>query len=274
MFSLRYYLYKEYYMNNFIISLKDNNEDRRKHISNQFNSKKIPFLFFDAINKNNLDISERLNIIFNNPNLTLGEKGCFLSHIFLWKKIIDENIDVAGIFEDDIYLGKHSENLLINYSWVNKDIDIIKIEKSNKKIKTSIRPMKKVNNIQIVRLRSRHLGTAGYIITNKGAHFLFNHISQRPISNPIDHEIFNDLLIDNKYIVGQTMPCLCIQDFVFNKNDNNFPSALEDNRIHRITHNNTGNKNKISREISRLKEQIIGFTLKGTIERKVYFYLK
>ncbi|HIE6557405.1 TPA: glycosyltransferase family 25 protein, partial [Proteus mirabilis] len=38
--------------------------------------------------------------------------------------------------------------------------------------------------MQIVRLRSRHLGTAGYIITNKGAHFLFNHISQRPISNP------------------------------------------------------------------------------------------
>ena len=44
MFSLRYYLYKEYYMNNFIISLKDNNEDSRQHISNQFNSKKIPFL--------------------------------------------------------------------------------------------------------------------------------------------------------------------------------------------------------------------------------------
>ncbi|WP_350440993.1 glycosyltransferase family 25 protein, partial [Proteus terrae] len=30
-------------MNNFIISLKDNNEDRRTHISNQFNSKNIPF---------------------------------------------------------------------------------------------------------------------------------------------------------------------------------------------------------------------------------------
>ncbi len=70
------------------------------------------------------------------------------------------------------------------------------------------------------------------------------------------------------------MPCLCIQDFIFNKNDNNFPSTLENNRIHRITHNSTGNKNKIVRELSRLKEQIIDFTLKNTIERKVYFYLK
>lgn len=261
-------------MNNFIISLKDNNEDRRTHISNQFNSKNIPFLFFDAINKSNLGSSEHLNIRFNNPNLTAGEKGCFLSHIFLWKKIIDENIDVAGIFEDDIYLGKNSEELLRDYSWVNKNIDIIKIEKSNDKIKTSIRPIKKVDDIQIVRLKSRHLGTAGYIITNKGAHFLFDHISQKPINNPIDHEIFNDLLINNKYIVGQTMPCLCIQDFVLNKNDNNFPSILEDHRIHRVIHNKTGNSNKIIRELSRLKEQILDFTLKNTIERKVYFYLK
>lgn len=261
-------------MNNFIISLKDNNEDRRTHISNQFNSKNIPFLFFDAINKNNLDVSEHLNICFNNPNLTAGEKGCFLSHIFLWKKIIDENIDVAGIFEDDIYLGKNSEELLRNYSWVNKNIDIIKIEKSNDKIKTSIRPIKKINDFQIVRLKSRHLGTAGYIITNKGAHFLFDKISQKPINNPIDHEIFNDLLINNKYIVGQTMPYLCIQDFVLNKNDNNFPSILEDNRIHRVIHNKTGSNNKIIRELSRLKQQILDFTLKNTIERKVYFYLK
>lgn len=50
---------------------------------------------------------------------------------------------MAGIFEDDIYLGKNSEKLLSNYSWVNKNIDIIKIEKSNDKIKTSIRPIKK-----------------------------------------------------------------------------------------------------------------------------------
>ncbi len=65
-----------------------------------------------------------------------------MSHIFLWKKIIDEDIDIARIFEDDIYLGKGSE-ILNNYSWVNKNIDIIKIEKSNDKIKTSIRPIKK-----------------------------------------------------------------------------------------------------------------------------------
>ncbi|MER1720262.1 glycosyltransferase family 25 protein, partial [Proteus terrae] len=183
-------------------------------------------------------------------------------------------IDVAGIFEDDIYLGKNSEELLRNYSWVNKNIDIIKIEKSNDKIKTSIRPIKKANDIQIVRLKSRHLGTAGYIITNKGAHFLFDKISQKPINNPIDHEIFNDLLINNKYIVGQTMPCLCIQDFVLNKNDNNFPSILEDNRIHRVIHNKTGSNNKIIRELSRLKQQILDFTLKNKKERKVYFYLK
>lgn len=260
-------------MNNFVISLKENNDSRRKHITEQFSARNIHFSFFDAITKDNLSIATNLNISFGHSNLTMGEKGCFLSHICLWRKIIDENISVAGIFEDDIYLGKDSD-ILNDYSWVNKNIDVIKLEKSNEKVKTSVSPLQKINDISILRLKSRHLGTAGYIITNKGAHFLFNKISSTSINNPIDHEMFNDLLSNKEYIVGQALPCLCIQDFVLNNHDEKFPSTLESDRIHREIPNLSQNKNKVTREFSRIKKQLIDFLLKKTVERKLTFYLK
>jgi Glycosyltransferase family 25 (LPS biosynthesis protein) len=34
--------------------------------------------------------------------LTLGHKGCSLSHFLLWKRIVDEQIPFATIFEDDV----------------------------------------------------------------------------------------------------------------------------------------------------------------------------
>ncbi|HHS3623199.1 TPA: glycosyltransferase family 25 protein, partial [Proteus mirabilis] len=62
-------------MNNFVISLSQNNEKRRNHIVEQFSKKSIPFEFFDAIDKTKINISNALGITFDNPNLSLGEKG-------------------------------------------------------------------------------------------------------------------------------------------------------------------------------------------------------
>lgn len=259
-------------MNNFVISLRDNNEKRRTHIADQFLDKNIPFEFFDAINKTQLHIADNLGVVFNNPNLSAGEKGCFLSHISLWKKIIDENISVAGIFEDDIYLSKESRIALSSYSWVSSKIDVIKIEKSSDKIKTSIKPYMRINgNVDIYGLKSKNLGTAGYIVTNRGAHYLFEKITSSPIINPIDHDMFNDFLSDDKYKIYQSVPALCIQDFVFHNADSNFPSLLENERVHRQEEQNTIIKSKIKKEVLRVKNKIIDALLNSSIERKLKF---
>ncbi|MEM7872948.1 glycosyltransferase family 25 protein [Morganella morganii] len=259
-------------MNNFVISLRDNNEKRRAHITEQFSSKDVPFEFFDAITKTQLHVADDLGVTFNNPNLSLGEKGCFLSHITLWKKIIDENISVAGIFEDDIYLSKESGHALSSYGWVSNKIDVIKIEKSSEKVKTSIKPVMHINdNIGIYSLKSKNLGTAGYIITNKGARYLLNKITTESLKNSIDHDMFNDFLCDDKYIVCQSLPALCIQDFVFNNTDMNFPSLLENDRVHRETESKNVGKNKLFRELNRIRDQFKDFIFKKAIERKIKF---
>jgi glycosyl transferase family 25 len=53
--------------------------------------------------------------------------ACLLSHVSLWKKVVDKKIPAIAIFEDDIYLGENAELLLKDLSWLS--VDIVKIEK-------------------------------------------------------------------------------------------------------------------------------------------------
>lgn len=266
---------------NFVISLRDNNEKRRMHVTNQFSKENVPFEFFDAITENEIYLADNIGIKFDNSILTLGEKGCFLSHIFLWKKIIDENIMVAGIFEDDIYLSDDAGFYLHNYKWVASDIDVIKLEKFDEKIIILTRPMSKLSvDTAIYRLKSEHLGTAGYLITNKGAKFLFDIVLKTPLKTPIDHKMFGDLLANEQYIVTQILPALCIQEFKLNNGNEKLPSVLEAGRKHRaisdvklLQSNNKLNlqQNKLLREIHRIKNQLIRVVFNKTKKIKVKF---
>ncbi|WP_109397940.1 glycosyltransferase family 25 protein [Proteus faecis] len=259
-------------MNNFVISLSQNNEKRRNHIVEQFSKKSIPFEFFDAIDKTKINISNALGVTFDNPNLSLGEKGCILSHVMLWKKVIDENLPMATIFEDDIYLSKESENYLKNYDWVNPDWHVIKIERADEKVKTAISPVKIFNKYEgIFRLKGEHLGAGGYIITNKGARYLFKKITSTPFKDPIDYEIFDNFINDKNYFICQFIPALCMQDYTINKCHDKFPSSLENERIHKEKVVTKNSSNKLIREISRVKKQLINLICKKQKERKLPF---
>jgi GR25 family glycosyltransferase involved in LPS biosynthesis len=80
-------------MKHFIISLKKS-KDRREYISNTF---KYKFEYFDAIDG---------SLLFNskyNDKLNIWQRGCFESHLLLWKKILKEPDSLNFyIFEDDV----------------------------------------------------------------------------------------------------------------------------------------------------------------------------
>ncbi len=94
-------------MNNYIISLKTAAQ-RREHICNEFGKQAIPFQFCDAVTSNDFQREDIRALLSNihQSKLANGEKGCFLSHLSLWKKCIDENLPFISIFEDDILLGE------------------------------------------------------------------------------------------------------------------------------------------------------------------------
>lgn len=88
---------------------------------------------FNAIDKDNL---EKYWKLLNNPVIAsqkdpcfskfLGKQGCFLSHIFIWKDIIEKKIPNTTIFEDDILFHHNWDSLApVYFKNTPKNYDIL-----------------------------------------------------------------------------------------------------------------------------------------------------
>ena len=90
----------------FIINLKKCVE-KKEYMTNLLNKYNIQYEFFEGIDGSKLNVNDyKANLDWINPcdnsHTKLGEIGCSLSHYYLWKKIIEKNIESAIILEDDI----------------------------------------------------------------------------------------------------------------------------------------------------------------------------
>lgn len=91
----------------FVVSLKSA-EKRRKSISAALESQNIDFEFFDAIKGAELSNEQieqycDLETLKRHPEwMNPGAIGCSLSHVFIYQKIIDNNLSGAVILEDDM----------------------------------------------------------------------------------------------------------------------------------------------------------------------------
>jgi glycosyl transferase, family 25 len=93
-------------MKNFVISLKTATA-RREHIQKEFGKQNIDFEFFDALTPDLAKpLAEKMALQVHEDFLTSGELACFMSHVSIWQKMVDEQIPHLAIFEDDVYLGK------------------------------------------------------------------------------------------------------------------------------------------------------------------------
>lgn len=223
-------------MKNFVISLLENNAKRRQHIEKEFSEKNVTFQFFDAITPDmNKNLMSKYHLENIPTNLTEKEISCFLSHYVLWNYVVENDLNHIAIFEDDIYLGNNVQNFLANSDWIDPNIDLIKLEKG---IQTTIKSSFRYNKIfgrSICRLESSHYGTAGYIISNKGAKHLIEKYSNATELFAVDVHIFESYLKNKSYIVMQLLPALCIQDFVSHylnlSNEITIESDLQEDRI-------------------------------------------
>ncbi len=105
----------------FVINLKSSIE-RRKTMERQLHKLGLPFEFFEAVNGAALseeEIAGYYDMDFYNSRpgyYKRGAMGCMLSHYFLYKKIVEEKIEVALILEDDMVLSKNVSDKLIQLS--------------------------------------------------------------------------------------------------------------------------------------------------------------
>jgi glycosyl transferase family 25 len=121
-------------------------------------------------------------------DLTRGAVGCYLSHLSIYKKIIDSDKEYGIIFEDDsIMASDFYERLQYGINNIPDDWDIFLLGL------TCLKCDIKLDYINVIRF----WGTHGYIIKNKSAKKLLEYLD-RPLSKQIDADI--SLLIKRKVI--------------------------------------------------------------------------
>ena len=249
---------------NTVISLSTADK-RRNHILDQFGQKQIPFEFFDAFppsDRLDAHLQRYLPHVDATSKLTAGEKGCLMSHFMLWKKCVDDNLDYISIFEDDIQLGENAEQYLANDEWLKmrfnfQEIFVLRLE-------TFLMPVKieKQQGIlpfqqrEIDILKSKHFGTAGYIISNAAARYLINVFEELSVDDvkAIDEIMFNELINVGVYQVYQLNPAICVQELQLNQENSLLVSDLQQERKKNTA---VHTKKTLKQRLTRIKENII-----------------
>lgn len=247
-------------MKKFVISLSTASE-RREHICSEFGKKSISFDFFDALTPEPAALfAKELNLNVDRQSLTKGEVACFMSHVFLWNKMINENIPHMAIFEDDIYLGENVKVFLTDNSWIDSNWHLIKIEEFTSKVALGqqIKTFNSEPDRALFELKSKNLGTAGYILSLHGAKQLISYIQSLDKLIALDHLMFEKLIQDKILSVSQMKPALCIQDVtLFSTKDSvRFASHLYKERLTRRHYDKKTGLDKIFLELSRIFQQI------------------
>lgn len=195
-----------------VISLKTAS-DRRKHIEAQFGRQNINFQFFDALTPNLArPLAEKMGLNISDEYLSPGELACFMSHVSIWQKMVDEEIPYLAIFEDDVYLGEQAHSILNSSEWIHGDWDIIKIEAFADKL-FLMKDVSFIKNTQrsIRKLKGKNLGTAGYILSLNGAKTYLKYVASRSLI-PLDEMMFDVFIKEKIDSVFQLCPAVCIQE--------------------------------------------------------------
>ena len=240
-----------------VLSLS-NAYERRQHINLLFSEYQLDFKYFDAINKQQVaEILTKYSLIVNSKEISEVEVACYLSHYCLWQQLIDNNFPYMMVFEDDIYFSKSVKILLNDLSWLPSNFDIIKLETMYDRV--MINKGKSLSSEhKLCQMQSRHMGMAGYIISQKGAHKLLAMTKELGLDRPVDHIMFERLINEKDSSVHQVVPALCIQDKIYNKNNIRFESVLEiERQPWQVDKEKSSGLKKVSKELVRVGEQLL-----------------
>lgn len=255
-------------LNNYVISLATA-QDRRQHIQQEFGKQKVAFQFFDAFYPSAaLDAAmERFcPALIHSDKLTLGEKGCLISHLALWQKCVDEQLPYVAIFEDDVYLGKNAFEFLNEGIYLEQRFNhhafVLRLEASHipaEHLHCAI--ISPFQEREFLILNSLQYGTAAYIISQAAAKLLLQKIYalQESEIKPIDHIMFEDYLNQKDVLMTQLSPALAIQICLTEQNF--LSSSLEKERSLRYIRKETT-------PTSRLKRLCGKLNLNNIIKRK------
>lgn len=113
-------------------------------------------------------------------NLTLGEIGCYISHMRVWEHIVTHSIPICVILEDDIIIKSHLTNTIESAEKL-KNWDLIKLSDSRDL------PFINTQSLESEFVLGNYFkipnGAQGYILSLEGAKKLLH---RKPFFRPVD----------------------------------------------------------------------------------------
>jgi len=176
----------------FVISLVGS-DDRRQRITSIFDNLGMEFEFFDAVDGRQFDVMQqpiydaKKRLAFYGKHMTGGEIGCLLSHKALYQKIVNEGIEKALIFEDDVLLRPGFKAVLdqILDQGLDAPYDMIRFLSSPKLERLRLSPIHYIDKEHYL---TRHTGMPGgahaSLVRHSGAKKMLDHLSKSAF--PID----------------------------------------------------------------------------------------
>lgn len=145
--------------------------------------------------------------------LTVGDVGCFLSHIECWRLIAEGENECAAIFEDDLHFSNSFADFMSDTSWLPGKFDVIKIETSFETVGVLRRVELSALGHSLFSLETKHNGTGGYIFSKDFARRMIERC--KVVETTVDYAIFDPASgIRGEGKIYQLSPSICIQGIV------------------------------------------------------------
>lgn len=204
----------------FLINL-DKRSDRMRHMARILADAGISFERVPAVDGQHISDKDFKSNVLERPDrrraVTRGEYACMQSHRLCFEKIVSGEDEYAIVLEDDIHLAVGAEAVLASSAWIPRDVDIVKFETGTftgnrpRSVELSKRRIDIGNGFKLAKLHTKHLGTAGYIISRSCAAAMLDRTG-------IFEEAIDVLMFDpvrghaSEFNIHQITPALCIQD--------------------------------------------------------------
>lgn len=195
----------------FVISLKEA-FDRRNRMQQMLLAAGIPFEFFDAIKGVNLTDDELIkHQIVSAKALTKPELGVMLSHILIWQKIVEGDIQKAVILEDDVHFGTSFKKVINDIHIPAECCGLYRLETVLASVDMAAKPTQEIGGIKIHQIFSNHSASAGYLLNAKTAKHLLTQVPKMRLA--FDNELFDPVRRNIQGVdVFQCVPGVVIQD--------------------------------------------------------------
>ncbi len=138
--------------------------------------------------------------------------ACTLSHAAIWERFLARDEDLCLVIEDDVFLSPELVSWVADTGWWPKDADIVKLERwRDDRMRVILEDGGGAHlGRRVLRLLSRHPGSAGYMLTRVAATHL---LAWRPYDLTIDQLLFNSNASSaaRALVVYQVSPAMIVQ---------------------------------------------------------------